>query len=109
MGNVCCTEDNPHVVNADNAERRSELPFPANFRQGSFKDRVYGAILGSLLGNAYGAYSVGSNGPLSHEDMFQIMAMPGGGYHGTGPGQLAHDGELTMCLLRALVDGNKVQ
>lgn len=109
MGNVCCTDENPHGVNADNAERQPELPFKVNFRQGTFRDRAYGAILGALLGNACGSYTDYSDEVLTHDKMFNIMDMPGGGYHGVAPGQITDDGELTMCLLRAIVEANKAQ
>jgi len=33
--------------------------------------------------------------------------MPGGGYFNVGPGQVTDDSELSMCLLWALVEGNK--
>ena len=35
------------------------------------------------------------------------MAVPGGGFHSVGRGQVAMNGEMTLCLLKALVDGNR--
>ena len=85
---------------------QTDLPFKANFRQGTFKDRVYGAILGSLLGSAIGSYCDNSKETLSQDKVRKIMDMPGGGYHGTAAGQITDSGELTLCLLRALVESN---
>ena len=35
------------------------------------------------------------------------MKMPGGGPHMTGPGQVTDDSELSMCVLRGIVNGNE--
>lgn len=32
--------------------------------------------------------------------------MPGGGYFKVGPGQITDDGELALCTMHALVEGN---
>lgn len=105
MGNVCCSENN-NLANADNANTAPMLPFNANFRTGSAKDRAYGAIMGALVANACGSFTDKSKRQLQAPQVFHVMSMPGGGYHGTAPGQITDDGELTMCLLRAIVEGN---
>ena len=33
--------------------------------------------------------------------------MPGGGIHGTGPGQITDDSELAICQMHGLIQGNE--
>ena len=35
------------------------------------------------------------------------MTMPGGGYHKTAPGQITDDSELSMCLMKGLIESNR--
>eukprot|EP01063_Lacrimia_lanifica_P004989 TRINITY_DN12824_c0_g1_i1.p1 TRINITY_DN12824_c0_g1~~TRINITY_DN12824_c0_g1_i1.p1 ORF type:complete len:337 (+),score=49.87 TRINITY_DN12824_c0_g1_i1:130-1140(+) len=63
--------------------------------------RAQGAVLGALVGDSVGSYLefVGKVKPASLD---KAMSMPGGGHHGVSPGQVTDDGEMTLCLLRAL-------
>lgn len=106
MGAICCGDADDNIVNNDNMERALSLPFKANFRQGTLRDRVYGSILGSLLGSACGAPSDNSEEVISQAKVNKLMDMPSGGYHGTVGGQITEGGELTLCLLRAIVEAN---
>ena len=86
MGAMCCTEGNQNTYNEDNTQMKKEMPFKINFRQGTFKDRAYGAILGSLLGSACGATSDNFVEVCTSEEALTRMSMPGGGFHGIAPG-----------------------
>ena len=63
-----------------------------------------GCIAGALIGDSCGSYHEFATNVLTEVEMNFCMTMPGGGPHGINPGQCTDDGELTMCLLQALVD-----
>ena len=87
MGAVCCVEQTAHAgVNNDNSLATIKLPFKVSFRQGTFKDRVYGSILGSFLGSSIGSSTDNSPQVIEAKMMKQVMDMPGGGFHDTAPG-----------------------
>lgn len=65
-------------------------------------DAALGAILGALVGDAAGAPLEFMNPAPTTADAERALTMPGGGVWGVAPGQITDDGELTMCLLRAL-------
>ena len=73
MGNVCCTDNDTNYVNSDNAPNQNMLPFSCNFASGTFKDRAYGAILGSLIGNACGAFTDKSKKTFEASQLFNVM------------------------------------
>lgn len=84
---MCCSDQNN--TNADNTTQRNkqqELPFNKEIREGSFIDRSYGCILGSLLANACGSFNDTDKKTLTQRESFKVMGMPGGGYHNTGAG-----------------------
>ena len=68
----------------------------------SHKDAVLGAILGALVGDAAGAPLEFTHRSLTVADAERALTMPGGGVWSVAPGQITDDGELTLCLLRAL-------
>ena len=109
MGNqMCCSDANN--TNADNTTLRGKqqaLPFNKEIREGSFIDRSYGCILGSLLANSCGSFNDTDKKTLTHRESFKVMGMPGGGYHNTGSGQITDDGEMAMALMWAIVESNK--
>ncbi len=65
-------------------------------------DAALGAILGALVGDAAGAPLEFMSPPPTVADAQRALTMPGGGVWRVAPGQITDDGELTMCLLRAL-------
>lgn len=65
-------------------------------------DAALGALLGALVGDASGAPLEFMEPAPTVADAKQALTMPGGGVWGVAPGQITDDGELTMCLLRAL-------
>lgn len=70
----------------------------------SLSDRAHGLIMGAVIGDSIGSKFEFSTRPPTEDELVEIMTMPGGGPHGVLPGQVTDDGELMMCLLRALVD-----
>lgn len=66
------------------------------------QDAALGAILGALVGDAAGAPLEFMSPPPTVADAQRGLTMPGGGVWRVAPGQITDDGELTMCLLRAL-------
>ena len=107
MGNVCCSDNDTNFVNTSNDTKNNMLPFNNNIMSGTFKDRAYGVIIGSLIGNSIGAFTDHSKRSFQSCQLFGVMQMQEGGYHGTAAGQVSSDGELTMCLLKAIVDSNR--
>lgn len=61
-----------------------------------------GCLLGSLAGDAAGATLEFMLDPPTLDRVIRAMDMPGGGRIGVAPGQITDDGELTLCLARAL-------
>ena len=66
------------------------------------QDAALGALLGALVGDAAGAPLEFMSPPPTVADAQRGLTMPGGGVWRVAPGQITDDGELTMCLLRAL-------
>ncbi len=66
------------------------------------EDAALGAILGALIGDAAGAPLEFMSPSPTVADAQRALTMPGGGVWRVAPGQITDDGELTMCLLRAL-------
>lgn len=65
-------------------------------------DAALGTILGALVGDAAGAPLEFMSPAPTVADAERALTMPGGGVWRVAPGQITDDGELTMCLLRAL-------
>jgi ADP-ribosyl-[dinitrogen reductase] hydrolase len=61
-----------------------------------------GAVLGALVGDAAGAYLEFLGRKPREDEVERALRMPGGGVWRVAPGQITDDGELAMCLLRAL-------
>jgi ADP-ribosylglycohydrolase len=62
----------------------------------------YGAVIGALVGDAAGGVLEFLGRRPTRNDVDRALTMPGGGVFGLAPGQITDDGELTLCLLRAL-------
>jgi ADP-ribosyl-[dinitrogen reductase] hydrolase len=67
-------------------------------------DFALGTVLGALVGDAAGAVLEFFGREIQEEDVMRALSMPGGGTWEVAPGQVTDDGELTMSLLRGLVD-----
>ena len=63
-----------------------------------------GCLLGALVGDAAGATLEFLRDYPTSEEVTWAMSMPGGGRLKVAPGQITDDGELTLCLARALAD-----
>ena len=63
-----------------------------------------GCLLGALVGDAAGATLEFLERDPTPEDVTWAMSMPGGGDLKVAPGQITDDGELTLCLARALAE-----
>ncbi|CAI2369904.1 unnamed protein product [Moneuplotes crassus] len=73
-------------------------------------DRAKGCVVGALCGDAAGAVLEFHRGEITKTLCNKAVQMLGGGVFKVGPGQVTDDGELTMCLLHALVNsGGKFQ
>jgi len=67
-------------------------------------DGRLGSIYGALVGDAYGGIvEFIKVRPLPKDCMAEAEKMNGGGFLNLAPGQITDDGELTICLLQALV------
>ncbi len=65
-------------------------------------DAATGCLFGALVGDAAGATLEFFEDDITSEDVAWAMSMPGGGDLQVAPGQVTDDGELTLCLARAL-------
>lgn len=65
---------------------------------------AYGAVCGALVGDAAGGVLEFIGKKPNRSDVDFALNMPGGGVFKLAPGQITDDGELTLCLLRALSD-----
>lgn len=72
----------------------------------SMIDRAQGCLLGALIGDAAGATLEFLGRRPTEEDLDRALAMSGGGVFRLAPGQITDDGELTLALAHALMDGN---
>ena len=70
-------------------------------------DRCRGCLFGAWLGDATGSI-LEFKGRPSPSALREAFDLPGGGIAKLGPGQITDDGELTCCLLQALIDANSV-
>ena len=61
-----------------------------------------GCLLGALVGDAAGATLEFFEDDITPDDVARAMSMPGGGDLQVAPGQITDDGELTLCMARAL-------
>ncbi|WP_374639467.1 ADP-ribosylglycohydrolase family protein [Hydrogenophaga sp.] len=71
----------------------------------SMIDRAQGCLLGALIGDAAGATLEFLGRRPTEEDLDRALAMSGGGVFRLAPGQITDDGELTLALAHALIDG----
>lgn len=71
----------------------------------SMMDRAQGCLLGALIGDAAGATLEFLGRRPTEEDLERALAMSGGGVFRLAPGQITDDGELTLALAHALIDG----
>jgi ADP-ribosyl-[dinitrogen reductase] hydrolase len=69
---------------------------------------AYGAVIGALVGDAAGGVLELLGRTPTRNDVDRALNMPGGGAFGLAPGQITDDGELTLCLLRALAERDGV-
>jgi len=66
----------------------------------------YKSMLGALVGDAAGAVLEFCHDTITDKMAQRAITMPGGGSIRTGPGQITDDGELALCLWRALNASN---
>ncbi|MFN8549418.1 MAG: ADP-ribosylglycohydrolase family protein [Candidatus Eisenbacteria bacterium] len=72
-------------------------------------DAATGALLGACVGDAAGAPLEFLGRAPSEAEVERACAMPGGGPLGLAPGQITDDGELTLCLARALATSERFE
>lgn len=70
-------------------------------------DRSFACIFGAWIGDASGSI-VEHRITLTPSEVTHALSLPGGGTFKLGPGQITDDGELTISLLRGLIDSNGV-
>ncbi|MBN2450862.1 MAG: ADP-ribosylglycohydrolase family protein [Lentisphaeria bacterium] len=68
------------------------------------RSAAFGAVLGALVGDAAGAVLEFVGRAIDARDVERALTLPGGGVLELAPGQVTDDGELTLCLARALGD-----
>lgn len=66
-----------------------------------------GTLIGALAGDAAGATLEFLGRKPTPSEVEKAMRMVGGGVHGTAPGQVTDDGELTMALAHSLSGANR--
>jgi ADP-ribosyl-[dinitrogen reductase] hydrolase len=71
------------------------------------RDAAEGALLGACVGDAAGATLEFIGHAPSQEEVERAMSMPGGGVWRVAQGQITDDGELTLCLARALAESEE--
>ena len=67
-------------------------------------EHVRGCIAGVLIGDSCGAFFQFATKEVTEVEMDFCMTMPGGGPYKLDAGQCTDDGELTICLLQAVVE-----
>ena len=72
----------------------------------SMIERAQGCLLGALIGDAAGATLEFLGRKPTEDELDRALAMTGGGVFRLAPGQITDDGELTLALAHALIDGN---
>jgi ADP-ribosyl-[dinitrogen reductase] hydrolase len=68
------------------------------------KDAAFGCLAGALAGDAAGATLEFIGRKPTDDEVEKALTMPGGGFLEVAPGQITDDGELTLCLARALAN-----
>jgi ADP-ribosyl-[dinitrogen reductase] hydrolase len=68
------------------------------------QDVAFGCLSGALIGDAAGATLEFIGRKPTDAEVSHAMTMPGGGFLQVAPGQITDDGELTLCLARALAN-----
>jgi ADP-ribosyl-[dinitrogen reductase] hydrolase len=71
------------------------------------QDAATGCLLGALVGDAAGATLEFLGRKPTVEEANHAMEMPGGGIWNVASGQITDDGELTLCLAKALAENQK--
>ena len=72
-------------------------------------DAALGAVLGALAGDAAGAVLEMLRRAPTAAEVERALTFPGGGVWAVAPGQVTDDGELTVCLLRALAEDGQYE
>lgn len=68
---------------------------------------AFGSIVGAFIGDAAGSTLEFLGRTPSKAEVEEALQIVGGGVFGLAPGQITDDGELTICLLRAIADSGK--
>jgi ADP-ribosyl-[dinitrogen reductase] hydrolase len=68
------------------------------------EDAAFGCLAGALVGDAAGATLEFIGRKPSPDEVEKAITMPGGGFLKVARGQITDDGELTICLARALAN-----
>lgn len=92
-----------NVVDSDQINKKIIQSIKAN----TFRDRAFGCILGSFIGDSCGS-SLNKNkqGYSTSDEVNRAMSMLGGGPWSIGPGQVTDQSELSMCLMSAIIEAN---
>lgn len=72
------------------------------------KDAALGALLGAVVGSAFGAPLEGLRRPATAAEIDNCRSMRGGGRNWLAPGQQSLAGEMTICVASALAHGRDV-
>ena len=71
-----------------------------------FEDLSKGCLIGAFLGDSIGSYLDMNEEILSEELVNKALDLPGGGTFDLNPGQITEDSELSLSLMRGLIDGD---
>ena len=70
------------------------------------EDLSKGCLIGAFLGDTIGSYLDMNEEELNEELISKALDLPGGGIFDLNPGQITEDSELSLSLMRGLLDGH---
>ena len=73
----------------------------------SFEDFAYGSMIGAFIADSMGSLEEFIKVPVPEERLPYSLAMPGGGPHRVGPGQITDDSEMAMSLAYGITKSEK--
>lgn len=78
-----------------------------NIHVDTFRDKAFGAMIGSFIGDTIGASINSGNQLPSSQEVARSLQMVGGGPKNLGPGQVSDQSELAMALVWGLIEANQ--
>lgn len=83
------------------------LSYIQSIQVDSLRDRVFGMILGSFIGDSCGSSIDAQSSMLSKDQVDHCLKLGSGGSAQIGAGQVGHHSEMQMTLMNALLASNQ--